>query len=196
MTMMRTIMKEPLVPPGLPGFRDGHARPLRTQWERICVCVCACTYVCMCGHLAAIVPLILPLFVYLFIYAFIYLSFHSVALCGRADLISSSEPPRDTCPPHRRKAAALRGHFAVRWRGFVFVCGGQWTLAKARNLKCNNTWYSCVYTHTITIVVISSRQRSSLLLILSPSTWDCSHSLRITPFMTSLSLPNTCCLLV
>lgn len=146
------------------------------------LCVFACVHTCVC--VAIWLPLchwfcLILLFIYLFMHSFIY---HFIlCLCpGCADLISSSEPPRDTCLCHCRK---LQPCVAILPSGGEALClcvvvNGPWP----RLAICNVTTpgihvFTCI--RTITIVVISSRQRRALLLILSPSTWDCSHSLRL-----------------
>lgn len=168
-------------PPAPLRFRDGHARPLRTQWERICVylCVYIRVYVRPSGcHCATDFASYCCLFIYLCIHLFIisFCAFVRAALTWLAHLshletlvlVTDGKP--QSCVailPSGGEALCL-----------CVVVNGPWP----RLAICNVTTpgihvFTCI--RTITIVVISSRQRRALLLILSPFTWDCSYSLRL-----------------
>lgn len=103
--MKMIIMKEPLIL-SLLRFRDSHARPSRAQRDRMCVCVCVYVFVSVWPsgcHCATDFTSKRCLFIYLCIQLFTFFS----ALA--------------TCPCLQQKAAALCGHFTVRWSGFVSV---------------------------------------------------------------------------
>lgn len=139
MMMKMIIMKEPLIL-SLLRFRDSHARPLRAQWDS--VCVCACMYLFLCGHLAVIVPLILPRnAVYLFIYVFNYLPF---SVLWPLVLVSSRKPWLCVAILQSGGVALCLSCVCVRarWGGWC-----QRTLAEASVLKCNDTWFLLIHSH-------------------------------------------------
>lgn len=176
--------------PPLLRFRDGYARSLRTQWERICVCVWLCAYIrvyawpsgCHCATDFASYCSVY-VFIYLFILFMRSFIYHFILwLCPSALTwlahLSHLEPLVLITD------GKLRLRMAILPSGREALCScvvvnGPWPRLAIWNVTTPGIHvFTC--THMITIVVISSRQWSGVLLILSPSTWDCSHSPRLT----------------